>query len=92
MTKQINFKGLGVKQKTLLQRMKTEKLKIVIVSDGFDNKTYAELRSLDDNDLCQNLPLNFVDSLGKRQMFSISHWMPSIRMEFTTLKLKTKLN
>lgn len=89
MGKAPNLKKLGIRQLTLLKRMKQENLKIVIVKDGFDYKTTAELRSNDDEDLLEELSLNFVDSLGKRQIFNISHWMPSIRMEFTTLKLKS---
>lgn len=89
MSKAPNLKKLGIRQLTLLKRMKQENLKIVIVKDGFDYKTTAELRSNDDEDLLEELSLNFVDSLGKRQIFTISHWMPSIRMEFTTLKLKS---
>lgn len=86
--KQINLKNLGSRQISLVRRMKDEKLKIVIVKDGFEYKTTAELRTDDDNDLLEELSLKFVDSLGKRNLFKISHWMPSIRMEFTTLKLK----
>ena len=82
-------KKLGIKQLSLLKRMKKEDLKIVLVKDAYECKMTAELRSNDDNDLLENLSLNFVDSLGKRQIFTISHWMPSIRMEFTTLKLKS---
>lgn len=89
MGKAPNLKKLGIKQLSLLKRMKKEDLKIVLLKDFYENYMYAELRTNDDNDLLENLSLNFVDSLGKRQIFNISHWMPSIRMEFTTLKLKS---
>jgi hypothetical protein len=86
-----NLKGIGKKQLSLLRRMNESELKILLIKDAYESTITAGLYDKTLEDLIEDLQLRFVDSLGQRNVFNISHWMPSIRIEITTLTLKKKL-
>ena len=89
--KQPNLKGLGLKQNQLIYRMAKEKLKISVVVDYYTNKTEIRLEDYSGSDWLENIPDWLFISLAKRNVFTYSGWMPSLRITVDTYKLRTEV-
>jgi hypothetical protein len=89
--KQPNLKGMGLKQNQLIYRMAKEKLRISVVMDHYTNKTEIRLEDYSGSDWLANIPIWLFASLVKRNLFTSSGWMNSLRITVDTHKLKPEV-